>query len=75
MHIITELPPLDRKLKTMAVCWRVMARYFEVWIDQTKKAEVIKKLKEICEEVHEVFYDYDVIVRVSEMEEKDLLKN
>jgi len=52
-----------------------MARYFEVWIDQTKKAEVIKKLKEICEEVHEVFYDYDVIVRVSEMEEKDLLKN
>jgi len=51
-----------------------MARYFEVWIDQTKKAEVIKKLKEICEEVHEVFYDYDVIVRVSEMEEKDLLK-
>ena len=51
-----------------------MARYFEVWVDQTKKAEVIKKLKEICEEVHEVFYDYDVIVRVSEMEEKDLLK-
>jgi len=58
----------------MAVCWRVMGRYFEVWVDQTKKAEVIKKLKEICEEVHEVFYDYDVIVRVSEMEEKDLLK-
>ena len=51
-----------------------MARYFEVWVDQIKKAEVIKKLKEICEEVHEVFYDYDVIVRVSEMEEKDLLK-
>lgn len=48
--------------------------YFEVWIDQTKKREVIERLREVCDEVHEVFYDYDVIVRVSGMEEKDLLE-
>lgn len=48
--------------------------YFEVWIDQTKKREVIERLREVCDEVHEVFYDYDVIVRVLGMEEKDLLE-
>jgi len=48
--------------------------YLEVWIDQTRKGEVIEKLREICDEVHEVFYDYDVIVRVSGIEEKDLLE-
>ncbi|MBO8180330.1 MAG: hypothetical protein H0Z19_07615 [Archaeoglobus sp.] len=44
--------------------------YFEVWIDQTKKREVIERLREVCDEVHEVFYDYDVIVRVLGMEGK-----
>ncbi len=48
--------------------------YLEVWIDQTKKGGVIEKLGEVCDEVHEIFYDYDVIVRVTGMEEKDLLE-
>jgi hypothetical protein len=48
--------------------------YLEVWIDQTKKGEIIKRLREICDEVHEVFYDYDVIVRVSGIGEEGLLE-
>jgi hypothetical protein len=40
--------------------------YFEVWIDLSKKEEVVKRLKEVCEEVHEVFYDYQFIVRVKD---------
>ncbi|MDW7990024.1 MAG: hypothetical protein RMH75_05105 [Archaeoglobaceae archaeon] len=37
--------------------------YFEVWIDQCRKEEIIKKLKEVCEEVWEVYYNYDLIVK------------
>lgn len=48
--------------------------YLEVWIDHTKKEDVLKRLKEVCDEVHEVFYDYDLIVRVSNISEKDLLE-
>jgi hypothetical protein len=40
--------------------------YFEVWIDLDKKEKVLRKLLEVCEEVHEVFYDYQFIVRVSD---------
>ncbi len=40
--------------------------YFEVWLDTSRKDEVLRKLREVCDEVHEVFYDYDCIVRVSD---------
>ncbi len=40
--------------------------YFEVWLDASRKDEVLRKLREICDEVHEIFYDYDCIVRVSD---------
>ena len=42
--------------------------YFEVWLDPTKRQEVLQKLREVCDEVHEVFYDYDCIVRVDKEE-------
>ncbi len=42
--------------------------YFEVWIDLSRKDEIAKKLRETCEEVHEVFYDYHYIVRVEDEE-------
>jgi hypothetical protein len=42
--------------------------YFEVWLDPLRKHEVLRKLKEVCQEVHEVFYDYDCIVRVDSEE-------
>ncbi len=42
--------------------------YFGVWIDRLKKNEVLEKLKDLCDEVHEVFYDYDFIVRSKLME-------
>jgi len=44
--------------------------YFEVWVDQMEKEKVRRRLMEICEEVHEVFYDYDFIVKFSGKEEK-----
>ena len=44
--------------------------YLEVWVDRSRREEVIKKLKELCEEVHEVFYDYDFIVK---SESKEML--
>ncbi len=40
--------------------------YFEVWIDLDKKEEVLKKLLDVCDEVHEVFYDYQFIVKVND---------
>ncbi len=40
--------------------------YFEVWVDLDKKEEVLERLLDICEEVHEVFYDYQFIVRVND---------
>lgn len=40
--------------------------YFEVWIDLSRKREIEEKLKEVCDEVHEVFYDYQYIVRVDD---------
>ncbi|AGK61067.1 hypothetical protein Asulf_01066 [Archaeoglobus sulfaticallidus PM70-1] len=45
--------------------------YYEVWVDLIKKDSVLKKLQEICDEVHGVFYDYHFIVRVSD---EDVLK-
>ncbi|AIG98531.1 MULTISPECIES: hypothetical protein [Archaeoglobus] len=47
--------------------------YLEVWVNHLEREKALEKLKEICEEVHEVFYDYDYIVRYSGSEE-DLLK-
>lgn len=38
--------------------------YFELWIDGTRREEVIKKLREVCKEVWEVSGNYDLIVRV-----------
>lgn len=46
--------------------------YFEVWIDLSKKAKVLKKLWEVCDEVHEVFYDYQLIVRVEDEKKLDI---
>lgn len=47
--------------------------YLEVWIDHTKREEVVRKLRKICDEVHEVFYDYDYIVRISKASKEDIL--
>ena len=44
--------------------------YIEVWVRQIDKEKVLEKLKEVCEEVHEVFYDYDFIVKYSGKEEE-----
>ncbi len=46
--------------------------YLEVWIDPTMRDAVLEDLRKVCDEVHEVFYDYDCIVKVSN--EDDLLK-
>lgn len=40
--------------------------YIEVWVEEGSKTHVLKKLNEICEEVYEVFCDYNYIVRISE---------
>ncbi|MDK2795119.1 MAG: hypothetical protein PWQ22_31 [Archaeoglobaceae archaeon] len=40
--------------------------YLELWIDRTRREEIIKKLKEVCEEVWEVWGHYDLIVRVDD---------
>lgn len=40
--------------------------YFEVWVDTMRKKEVEKSLQNICEELHEVSYDYHYIVKVSD---------
>ncbi|MET1124691.1 MAG: hypothetical protein ABWW66_05440 [Archaeoglobaceae archaeon] len=45
--------------------------YFEVWVDASKRREVISKLKEVCKAVYEVYYDYDLIV---EAESEEVLK-
>ncbi len=37
------------------------------------KEKVAERLREVCDEVHEVFYDYDFIVKFNGKEE-DLLK-
>jgi len=64
------LKGLSKKFKPFQ---RVAAMYLEVWIDRLKKNEVLEKLKELCDEVHEVFYDYDFVIS-SELKEEDLLK-
>jgi hypothetical protein len=40
--------------------------YYEVWVNPLKKDEVLKKLRQVCDEVHEVFYDYHFIVRIDD---------
>lgn len=40
--------------------------YFEVWIDTSMKREVEKELRNACDEVYEVFYDYNYIVKVKD---------
>lgn len=40
--------------------------YFEVWVDRMRKNDVELSLKEVCQEVHEVNYDYHFIVKVSD---------
>ncbi|MEM0202352.1 MAG: hypothetical protein QXO16_01955 [Archaeoglobaceae archaeon] len=45
--------------------------YFELWIDRSRSKEVIEKLREVCEEVWEVYYNYDLIVKVKS---EDVLK-
>lgn len=44
--------------------------YYEVWIDLARKEEVERRLREVCREVHEAFYDYHFIVEAED--EKDL---
>jgi hypothetical protein len=46
--------------------------YFEVWIDLSKREEVLKKLRDICDEVHEVFYDYQLIVRIDDEQKLEM---
>ncbi|MBO8182486.1 MAG: hypothetical protein H0Z28_06805 [Archaeoglobus sp.] len=46
--------------------------YLEVWIDLSKKDEVLKRLREVCYEVHEVFYNYQFIVRVDDEKKLDI---
>ncbi len=43
--------------------------YFELWIDSSKREDVIRKLRSLCEEVWEVSGSYDLIVR-ADSEEK-----
>ncbi len=43
--------------------------YFEVWIDLSKKGDVLKKLREKFYEVYEVFYDYHFIVNAESEDE------
>lgn len=45
--------------------------YFEVWIERSRGKEVIDKLREVCDEVWEVHYNYDLIVKVKS---EDVLK-
>jgi len=45
--------------------------YYEVWVDEKRIDEARKILNEVCSEVHEVYYDYQFIVRAVE---EDLLK-
>ncbi len=40
--------------------------YYELWIDKTRKEEIIAKLRKFCDEVWEVYYNYDLIVKTSE---------
>ena len=40
--------------------------YFEVWVKLDRKEEVERKLREICDEVYEVFYDYHYIVKIED---------
>lgn len=40
--------------------------YLELWIDSSRKQEIIEKLREICEEVWEVYCNYDLIVKVED---------
>ncbi|MEM1578237.1 MAG: hypothetical protein QXK70_00715 [Archaeoglobaceae archaeon] len=40
--------------------------YFELWIERARKDEIIDKLRKICDEVWEIYYNYDLIVRVSD---------
>ncbi len=45
--------------------------YLEVWIDRSRGKEIVEKLREVCEEVWEVYYNYDLIVKVKS---EDVLK-
>uniref|UniRef100_A0A7J2TJE9 Uncharacterized protein n=1 Tax=Archaeoglobus fulgidus TaxID=2234 RepID=A0A7J2TJE9_ARCFL len=40
--------------------------YYELWIDRSRREEIVAKLRELCEEVWEVYYNYDLIVKVSD---------
>lgn len=40
--------------------------YFEVWVDKLRIKEVEESLEKVCQEVHEVNYDYHYIVEVSD---------
>jgi len=42
--------------------------YLELWIDNTRREEIIRKLREICIELWEVSGNYDLIVRVEDEE-------
>ncbi len=42
--------------------------YLEIWVDPTKREAILKELNKICDEIHEVHYDYDFIVRTSRSE-------
>jgi len=43
--------------------------YFEVWVDLSKKEEILKNLKKRFYEVYEVYYDYHFIVNAENQEE------
>ncbi len=42
--------------------------YFEIWVDKSRREEIKAKLMKIFDEVYDVFYDYDFIVRADDEE-------
>ncbi len=42
--------------------------YFELWVDKSRREEIKAKLMKIFDEVYDVFYDYDFIVRADDEE-------
>ncbi len=43
--------------------------YFEVWVDLSRKDDILKNLRGKFYEVHEVFYDYHFIVNAESQDE------
>ena len=42
--------------------------YFEIWVDKSRREKIKAELMKIFDEVYDVFYDYDFIVRADDEE-------